>query len=193
MLDFCQVCRHYDIVGNKCSKAPKRAIPKSRCADYEGNTYRDLCKYCSHNNYGICTFSGQKCSVEPLLVNICRNFENKKVMDKKMEYEKKEWLCARCANQCKADGEMDYCEEFIDEEEAARIANAKKIAAIRKRCEEFMCGMVTDFPEIMLSDWVVIKEEAEKVFDFNRRKQSAAVYKEPFIKFTLTFKVYKKD
>ena len=57
-------------------------------------------------------------------------------MEKRMEYEKKEWLCARCANQCKADGGMDYCEKFIDEEEAERIANAEKIAALRKRC----CG-----------------------------------------------------
>lgn len=88
---------------------------------------------------------------------------------------------------------MDYCDKFLDKEEAARIANAEKIEEIRKRCEEFMGGLVTDFPEIMLSDWAVIKEEAEKVFDFNRRKQSADVYKEPFIKFTLTFKVYKKD
>lgn len=51
-----------------------------------------------------------------------------------MKYEKKEWLCARCANQCKADGGMDYCEKFIDKEEAERIANAKKIAEICERC-----------------------------------------------------------
>ena len=88
-IDFCQVCRHYDIVGNKCSIAPKRAIPKSKCADYEGNTYRDLCKYCSHNDYGRCTVSGHKCNASPILVNICGDFENKKVMDKRMEYEKK--------------------------------------------------------------------------------------------------------
>ena len=30
---------------------------------------------------------------------------------------------------------MDYCDKFIDEEEASRIANAE-IEAIRKRCEE---------------------------------------------------------
>lgn len=106
---------------------------------------------------------------------------------------REEWLCARCANSCKWNCEMDYCDNFVAIEDAERIANANQIAALRKRCEEFMGGLVTDFPEIMLSDWAVIKEEAEKVFDFNRRKQSADVYKEPFIKFTLTFKVYKKD
>lgn len=88
-IDLCQVCRHYNIGSNQCSKAPKRAIPKSRCADYEGNTYRDLCKYCSHNNYGICTVQGNKCGVEPFLVNICRYFENKKVMDKKWNTRRK--------------------------------------------------------------------------------------------------------
>ena len=59
-------------------------------------------------------------------------------MEEKMEYKRKDWLCARCANQCKADGGMDYCEKFIDEEEAERTANAERIEELRKRCEEFM-------------------------------------------------------
>ena len=92
---FCQVCRHYDIGSNQCSKAPERAIPKSKCADYEGNTYRDLCKYCSHNNYGRCTIQGHLYGAEPFLVNICKDFENKKVMDKRIER-----ICERCTLKC---------------------------------------------------------------------------------------------
>ena len=193
MFDLCKVCRHYDIVGNKCSKAPKRAIPKSRCADYEGNTYRDLCKYCSHNDYGRCTVLGHKCSVEPLLMNICAVFENKKVMDKKMEYEKKEWLCARCANQCKAAGGMDYCEKFIDKEEAERIENANKIAAIRKRCEEFMQGLVRDFGDIILEDTLDISETERNEVKWNSYKKTAYVYKQPDVDFRLCFTAYKRD
>ena len=193
-IDFCQVCRHYDIVGNKSSIALGRAIPKSKCADYEGNTYRYLCKYCSHNNYGICTVSGHKCGAEPFLVNICKDFENKKVMDKRMEDEKKEWLCARCANQCKADGEMDYCEKFIDKEVAARIANAEKIAEIRKRCEEFMQGLVRDFGKLLIiKDTAEISETERKKIDWNKEKQIPYTDKSPFIDFSLKFTVYKKD
>ena len=192
-IDFCQVCRHYDIVGNKCSIAPGRAIPKSKCADYEGNTYRDLCKYCSHNDYGRCTVLGHKCNASQILVNICADFENKKVMDKRMEYEKKEWLCARCANQCKADGGMDYCEKFIDKEEAARIANAEKIAAIRKRCEEFMQGLVRDFGNIILEYTAYISETERKDIKWNSKDNTAYLDKQPFIDFRLCFKTYKID
>ena len=191
--DFCQVCRHYDIGGNQCSKAPKRAIPKSKCADYEYHTHEDLCKYCSHNNYGRCTVSGHKCNAGSFLVNICTDFENKGVMDKRMEYEKKEWLCARCANQCKADGGMDYCDKFIDEEEAARIANAERIAAIRKRCEEFMQGLVRDFGDMIEADTACIKETEQKNADFNRVKNIAYVEKSPWVDFNLAFKTYKID
>ena len=94
-IDFCQVCRHYDIVGNKCSIAPGRAIPKSECADYEFHTHGDLCKYCSHNNYGRCTVSGHKCNASPILMNVCADFENKKVMDKRIER-----ICERCTLKC---------------------------------------------------------------------------------------------
>lgn len=194
MFDLCRVCRHYDIGSNQCSKAPKRAIPKSRCADYEYHTHKDLCKYCSHNDYGRCTVLGHKCSVEPLLMNICAVFENKKVMEKRMEYEKKEWLCARCANQCKADGGMDYCEKFIDEEEAERTANAEKIAAIRKRCEEFMQGLVRDFGKLLIiKDTAEISETERKKIDWNKEKQIPYTDKSPFIDFSLKFTVYKKD
>lgn len=193
MLDFCQACRHYDIVGNKCSKAPKRAIPKSRCADYEFHKHEDLCKYCSHNDYGRCTVLGHKCSVEPLLMNICAVFENKAVMDKRMEYKKKEWLCARCANQCKADGGMDYCEKFIDKEEAERTANAEKIAEIRKRCEEFMQGLVRDFGDIIVADTADISETERSDVKWNSYKKTAYVYKQPDVDFRLCFTVYKKD
>lgn len=193
MFDFCQACRHYDIVGNKCSKAPERAIPKSKCADYEFCPHEDLCKYCSHNNYGRCTVLGVKCAAEPLLMNICAVFENKAVMDKKMEYEKKEWLCARCANQCKADGGMDYCEKFIDKEEAERIENAKKIAAIRKRCEEFMQGLVRDFGDIILEDTLDISETERSDVKWNSHKKTAYVYKQPGVDFRLCFTAYKRD
>ena len=191
--DFCQVCRHYDIGSNQCSKAPKRAIPKSKCADYEYHTHEDLCKYCSHNNYGICTVSGHKCAAGQFLVNICTDFENKGVMEKRMEYEKKEWLCARCANQCKADGGMDYCEKFIDEEEAERIANAEKIAAIRKRCEEFMQRLVRDFGNIIVADTVDISETERKDIKWNSKDNTAYLDKQPFIDFRLCFKTYKID
>ena len=171
MFDFCQVCRHYDIVGNKCSKAPKRAIPKSRCADYEFHTHEDLCKYCSHNNYGRCTVGGEKCN-EVLAKIICADFENKANMYKRMEYEKKEWLCARCANSCKWDSEMDYCDKFIDEEEAERIENAKKIAALRKRCEEFMHDIVRDFGKLLIiKDTAEISVTERKKIDWNKEKQ----------------------
>ena len=193
MFDFCQVCRHYDIIGNKCSKAPKRAIPKSRCADYEFHTHEDLCKYCSHNDYGRCTVLGHKCSVEPLLMNICAVFENKAVMDKKMEYEKKEWLCARCANQCKANGGIDYCEKFIDKEEAERIANAEKIAALRKRCEEFMHDIVRDFGSVILADTPTLSEKRRNVVLYNKEKDLAYMDSEPMIDFSLKFTVYNKD
>ena len=193
MLDLCQVCRHYDIGSNKCSKAPKRAIPKSKCADYEYHTHEDLCKYCSHNNYGICTVSGHKCAAGQVLVNISKDFENKGVMDKRMEYKRKEWLCARCANQCKADGGMDYCDKFIDKEEAARTANAEKIAEIRKRCEEFMQGLVRDFGNIIVADTVDISETERKDIKWNSKDNTAYLDKQPFIDFQLCFKTYKID
>lgn len=194
MFDFCQACRHYDIVGNKCSKAPKRAIPKSRCADYEYHKHEDLCKYCSHNNYGRCTVLGHKCAAGQFLMNICAVFENKAVMDKRMEYKKKEWLCARCANQCKADGGMDYCDKFIDKEEAERIANAEKIAAIRKRCEEFMQGLVRDFGNLLIiKDTLEISETERKDIKWNSKENTAYLDKQPFIDFRLCFTAYKRD
>ena len=106
-------------------------------------------------------------------------------MEEKMEYKRKEWLCARCANQCKADGGMDYCDKFIDKEEAERIANAEKIAAIRKRCEEFMQGLVRDFGDIILADTACIKETAQK--------NIAYVEKLPWVDFNLAFTVCKRD
>lgn len=110
-----------------------------------------------------------------------------------MEYEKKEWLCARCANQCKADGGMDYCEKFIDKEEAARIANAEKIAEIRKRCEEFMCGIVRDFGNIIVAGTACIKETEQKNGYFNKVWNIAYVDKSPMVDFNLAFTAYKMD
>ena len=114
-------------------------------------------------------------------------------MEEKMEYKRKEWLCARCANKCKADGEMDYCDKFIDKEEAARIANAKKIAAIRKRCEEFMQGLVRDFGDIIVADTAHISETERKDIKWNSKDNTAYLDKQPFIDFRLCFKTYKID
>ena len=114
-------------------------------------------------------------------------------MEEKMGYKRKEWLCARCANQCKADGGMDYCEKFIDKEEAERIENAKKIAAIRKRCEEFMHDIVRDFGDIILEDTVEISETERKKIDWNKEKDLAYMDSEPMIDFSLKFTVYNKD
>ena len=114
-------------------------------------------------------------------------------MEEKMEYKRKEWLCARCANQCKADGGMDYCDKFIDKEEAARIANAEKIAAIRKRCEEFMQGLVRDFGNIIVADTVDISETERKDIKWNSKDNTAYLDKQPFIDFRLCFKTYKID
>ena len=187
---LCQICSHYNIGCDICSKAPERAIPKSECADFDFYPQEALCKYCSHNDYGRCTVWGPGHIWEKM---ICADFKNKANMDKKMEYEKKEWLCARCANQCKADGGMDYCEKFIDKEEAARIANAEKIAAIRKRCEEFMQCLVRDFSDIIVADTAHISETEQKKIDWNKEKQIPYTDKSPFIDFSLKFTVYNKD
>ena len=115
-------------------------------------------------------------------------------MEEKMGYKRKKWLCARCANQCKADGGMDYCEKFIDKEEAERIANAEKIAAIRKRCEEFMHDIVRDFGELLIiKDTAEISETERKKIDWNKEKDLAYMDSEPMIDFSLKFTVYNKD
>lgn len=187
---LCQICKHYDIRCDQCSKAPKRAIPKSECADFDFYPQEALCKYCSHNDYGRCTVLGAGHIWEKM---ICADFENKGVMEKRMEYKRKEWLCARCANQCKADGGMDYCDKFIDEEEAERTDNANMINALRKRCEEFMQGLARDFGDIILEDTLDISETERKKIDWNKEKQIPYTDKSPFIDFSLKFTVYNKD
>ena len=115
-------------------------------------------------------------------------------MEEKMEYKRKEWLCARCANHCKADGGMDYCDKFIDKEEAARTANAEKIAEIRKRCEEFMQGLVRDFGKLLIiKDTAEISETERKDIKWNSKDNTAYLDKQPFIDFRLCFKTYKID
>ena len=114
-------------------------------------------------------------------------------MEEKMEYKRKEWLCARCANQCKADGGMDYCDKFIDKEDAARTDNANMINALRKRCEEFMCGIVRDFGSVILADTAHISETERKDIKWNSKDNTAYLDKQPFIDFRLCFKTYKID
>ena len=187
---LCQICKHYDIGCDQCSKAPERAIPKSECADFDFYPQEALCKYYSHNDYGRCTVLGPGNIWEKM---ICADSENKANMDKRMEYEKKEWLCARCANQCKADGGMDYCEKFIDKEDAARTDNANMINALRKRCEEFMHDIVRDFKDIILADTAEISETERKDIKWNSKENTAYLDKQPFIDFRLCFKTYKID
>ena len=187
---LCQICSHYNIGCDICSKAPERAIPKSECADFDFYPQEALCKYCSHNDYGRCTVLGPGHIWEKM---ICADFKNKANMEKRMEYEKKEWLCARCANQCKADGGMDYCEKFLDKEEAARITNADNIAEIRKRCKEFMQGLVRDFGDMIVADTADITETERKKIKWNKEKQILYTDKSPFIDFSLKFKTYKID
>ena len=88
---------------------------------------------------------------------------------------------------------MDYCEKFIDKEEAERIENAEKIAAIRKRCEEFMQGLVRDFGSVILADTPTLSEKRRNVVLYNKEKDLAYMDSEPMIDFSLKFTVYNKD
>ena len=191
--DLCQVCKHYDIGNHKCVKAPGRAVPKGKCADYEYHTHEDLCKYCSHNKYGVCLVSGHKCNAWAFRTNICTDFENNGDMEEKMGYKRKEWLCARCANSCKWDCEFDHCDKFVSLEDAERIENANKIAALRKRCEEFMQGLVRDFGSVILTDTPTLSEKRRNVVLYNKEKGLAYMDSEPMIDFSLKFTVYNKD
>ena len=82
---------------------------------------------------------------------------------------------------------------FRDEEEAERTANAGKIAAIRKRCEEFMQGLVRDFGDIIVADTVDISETERSDVIWNSHKKTAYVYKQPGVDFKLAFTAYKID
>ena len=82
---------------------------------------------------------------------------------------------------------------LCDEEEVKRIANAEKIAALRKRCEEFMLGLVRDFGDIIIEDTVDISETERKDIKWNSKDNTAYLDKQPFIDFRLCFKTYKID
>ena len=119
----------------------------------------------------------------------CADFENKGAKDEMGENQ-----CAQCANKCKADGGMDYCDKFIDEEEAERTANTKRIEEIRKRCEEFMHDIVRDFGKLLIiKDTAEISVTERKKIDWNKEKQIPYTDKSPFIDFSLKFTVYNKD
>ena len=191
--DLCQVCKHYDIGSHKCKKAPKRALPKGECADYEYSTHDDLCKYCSHNAYGVCAVSGHKCNAGAFRTNVCTDFENKGNMEERLEYKRKEWLCARCANSCKWNCEFDHCDNYVAMEDVERIDNANMLNALRKRCEEFMRGVIRDFGVMIVADTANIKETELKEAKFSKKKKIPYVEKTPLIDFNLEFTVYKKD
>ena len=82
---------------------------------------------------------------------------------------------------------------LCDKEEVERIANAEKIAAIRKRCEEFMQGLVYDFGDIIVADTADISETERKDIKWNIKEKTTYVDKQPFIDFRLCFTAYKKD
>ena len=121
------------------------------------------------------------------------NYNKKHIENKGVKDEMGEKQCTRCANQCKANGEMDYCDKFIDEEEAERTANAERIEELRKRCEEFMQGLVYDFGDIIVADTADISETERNEVKWNINKKTTYVDKQPFIDFRLCFTAYKKD
>ena len=93
---------------------------------------------------------------------------------------------------------MEESEKYIGEgrlceEEVERIANAEKIAALRKRCEEFMQGLVRDFGNIILEDSVDISETERNEIKWNKYKKTAYVFKNPCVDFRLCFTAYKRD
>ena len=94
---------------------------------------------------------------------------------------------------------MEESEKYIgegrlcDEEEVKRIANAEKIAALRKRCEEFMLGLVRDFGDIIIEDTVDISETERNEIKWDRYKKTAYVFKNLLVDFRLCFTAYKRD
>ena len=82
---------------------------------------------------------------------------------------------------------------FRDEEEAERTANAERIEELRKRCEEFMQGLVYDFGDIIVADTADISETERKDIKWNSKDNTAYLDKQPFIDFRLCFKTYKID
>ena len=114
-------------------------------------------------------------------------------MEGRLEYKRKDYLCARCANSCKWDCEMDYCDKFVDKVEADKIANANQIAALSKRCDAFMRDIVRDFKDIILADTAELHEEKQGRVLFNRAKDLAYTDSVSMIDFCLKFTACKKD
>ena len=82
---------------------------------------------------------------------------------------------------------------FRDDEEVERIANAKRIEELRKRCEEFMQGLVYDFGDIIVANTADISETERNEVKWNINKKTTYVDKKPFVDFRLCFTAYKKD
>ena len=81
---------------------------------------------------------------------------------------------------------------LCDKEEVERIANTE-IEALRKRCEEFMQGLLRDFGDIILEDTVDISETERNEIKWDRYKKTAYVFKNPCVDFRLCFTAYKRD
>ena len=82
---------------------------------------------------------------------------------------------------------------FRDEEEAERTANAERIEELRKRCEEFMQGLVYDFGDIIVADTADISETERNKVRWNIKEKTTYVDKQPFVDFRLCFTAYNKD
>ena len=82
---------------------------------------------------------------------------------------------------------------FRDDEEVERIANAKRIEELRKRCEEFMQGLVYDFGDIIVADTADISKTERNEVRWNIKEKTTYVDKKPFVDFRLCFTAYKKD
>ena len=82
---------------------------------------------------------------------------------------------------------------FRDDEEAERTANAERMEELRKRCEEFMQGLVYDFGDIIVADTADISETERNEVKWNIKEKTTYVDKPPFVDFRLCFKTYKID
>ena len=103
------------------------------------------------------------------------NYNKKHIENKGVKDEKGEKQCAQYAHQI------------------ACTANSKRIEELRKRCEEFMQGLVYDFGDIIVANTADISETERNEVKWNINKKTTYVDKKPFVDFRLCFTAYKKD